>query len=507
MTDDSDPQTRALRRFLGIVQACFVCAAVAAGEPPQLEYLFPAGGQQGSTFLVLAGGRLEPWPVKVWTDDPGLAFRDEDGRGRFQVEISPKAAPGPHLVRVFTPAGASAPRIFVVGQAPEQSEGEFGGRTDSAERIDQLPLTINGRLRIQGETHVFAVRVESGYWLRAAVEAAGLDSSLRVSVVCLDEKGEKQRPNQSGGGVDPVLAWSIARTGVYRLQVSAADDSAKSAGGVIEGQAAVYRLNLSSEPVEAPAPVPVGPGAGDLPAEGNRLFRLGQQLQFPSTVHGAVYPSANEMRYGFATRQGEQYYFKLHPNSQGATVAPVLRVLDEAGHTYAQSRPAAEPELVWTAPAEGLFTIAVTSARGQGGGVCMYDLELGQPQPAFTGSTPEHTFRLQPGKSAEFTVSLVRPKFYEGPVTVTVIGLPDGVTGTAGPIPPEGGRVTVTLNAAAEAKPANQPFRVAVVAPNLAVPQVTVLTAPLKGRYAAAGELLLNETEHLWVTVLPASER
>jgi hypothetical protein len=216
-------------------------------------------------------------------------------------------------------------------------------------------------------------------------------------------------------------------------------------------------------------------------------------------------PPGKEARYAFEARPGEQFFFRVLAASLGSSLAPVLKVLDEGGHSLAQSRPAPDADLTWVAPAEGAYTLTVTDAQGRGGLDFPYQLELGAPQPCFRGSMSEHTFRLEAGQSLEFAVNVSRPKYYEGLVNLTVIGLPPGVVGTPGPIPPEGGKVMVTLSAAEGANPASQPFQVAIVLPNLAVPQVVLVKAPVTGKYAAPGELLINETDQLWVTVLPPS--
>ena len=46
----------------------FNTAVTYADEPPQLDYLFPAGGQQGTTVELEIGGYLDPWPVEVWSN-------------------------------------------------------------------------------------------------------------------------------------------------------------------------------------------------------------------------------------------------------------------------------------------------------------------------------------------------------------------------------------------------------------------------------------------------------
>lgn len=107
-----------------------------ADEPPQLDYLSPAGGQQGTTVELEIGGYLDPWPVQVWTDCPGLKFEvvadhfqhvpseterspgillyERKGIGKLIVQIAEDAPIGRHLVRIYTPYGGSTPVPFAV---------------------------------------------------------------------------------------------------------------------------------------------------------------------------------------------------------------------------------------------------------------------------------------------------------------------------------------------------------------------------------------------------------
>src|SRR5437867_2197074 len=115
----SPPLTFA-RLFLGLTTALWVSNANAI--PPPLEYLFPAGGQQGASVVVSVGGKIDPWPAKVWTDCAGINFAPATNQNSFAVHISKDVPLGPHLVRIYTEDGASEPRCFVVGDREEQLE-------------------------------------------------------------------------------------------------------------------------------------------------------------------------------------------------------------------------------------------------------------------------------------------------------------------------------------------------------------------------------------------------
>ena len=155
-----------------------VVPAVLAQNVPHLAYVLPAGGRQGTTFQVAAGGQFLPNVSKVYLSGSGVqatvadyarpmtamqatelrdrmqelqkqpltdAIRQEivDTRVKLllfnnrrftspvlaetvtlQVTIAPGAAPGKRELRVASPQGLSNPLVFCVGQLPEFTEKE-----------------------------------------------------------------------------------------------------------------------------------------------------------------------------------------------------------------------------------------------------------------------------------------------------------------------------------------------------------------------------------------------
>jgi hypothetical protein len=158
-----------------------VVSGVLAQNAPHLAYVLPAGGQQGTTFQVKAGGQFLPNVSAVYVSGRGVqatmsdyarpmnamqalqlrdrmqelqkqpmtdAVRQEmvDTRVKLlifnarrltspvlaetvtlQVAIAPGAAPGKRELRVATPQGLSNPLVFCVGQLPEFTEKESIG--------------------------------------------------------------------------------------------------------------------------------------------------------------------------------------------------------------------------------------------------------------------------------------------------------------------------------------------------------------------------------------------
>jgi hypothetical protein len=77
-----------------------------------------------------------------------------------------------------------------------------------------------------------------------------------------------------------------------------------------------------------------------------------------------------------------------------------------------------------------------------------------------------------------------------------VTGLPEGVAASSPPVPAGGGAVTVTINAASSAKPANVPLRVLIVSTDEDHPAARTATVALP-----PPDQLVTKTDTVWLTV------
>ncbi|MBI4324409.1 MAG: hypothetical protein HY674_04025 [Chloroflexi bacterium] len=483
-------------------------ATLAKAEIPTLEYLFPSGGQQGTRVSVSAGGKLEPWPVQVWADTTGLVFKATATQGQFEVQIAGDIQAGPHLVRVYTADGASAPRCFLVGTSPEQVEKPPSDGPGQPELIEKLPVTLNGRLAKKGEADSFPIKLEAGQLLVASVDAYRLDYPLDCSLRLLDGEGKELAANDDSRSLDPMLAHAIGQAGTYLLQLSAATDPSKTDVRLGGSEAAVYRLTLTSEALPPDAALVLGQNGADSPDESMVLWSALQTalpVLLPFSNDGQINPVGDEDRFRFSAGQNEPFYFRVQSGSLHSHLAALLTVRDQYGNVLAQteSNGAKDADLTWTAAAEGSYTFTITDQARKGGIEYVYHLDIGNLLPEFQVTASDHAFRLKPGTTNEMRVTVLRPDGYESSMSLVLEGLPPGVEATADPVLAKGGDVKVRLVAGPEAKPANQPFRVLAIVTDPAAPQVQMATALLKGQYAASTDLLTNQTDQLWLTVLP----
>ena len=136
----------------------------------------------------------------------------------LECTVSPGAANGPHYFRVLSPRGASNVLLFRIGDLPHITEQEPNSTFAEANSV-QPPVTINGRLNVDGDFDFYRFRAEAGQtWifdLRAARNGNGLDSAL----ILLDEQAREITRNEDYFIWDPFIEYKFERSGTYTVVV------------------------------------------------------------------------------------------------------------------------------------------------------------------------------------------------------------------------------------------------------------------------------------------------
>ena len=255
-----------------------LCGGAAAQQraqvkPAHIGYLFPAGGQQGTTFQVKVGGENIYGATEAVISGTGVTVRVTDAvdpdadmdifkknakkrmKGAaisevvtVKVTITPDAAPGTRDLFLLAPGGASNKLSFQVGELKEVSENEPNNDKKLPDRLPVLPVTINGQIT-PGDIDYFKFTAKQGQHLVAEVSARVLIPYIADAVPgwfqpivsLLNAQGaEVTRADSFRFSQDPVLFYDVPADGEYLLAIH---DS------IYRGRADfVYRIRLGELP-------------------------------------------------------------------------------------------------------------------------------------------------------------------------------------------------------------------------------------------------------------------
>lgn len=489
----------------GIRQLAVLLAGLAGAEgraaAPSIEFLHPPGGQAGTTVEVHAAGAWPEWPVAVWAAAAGVTFESQAEPGHFRVRLAPETPAGPVLLRFHTPHGASPPVQFVVGRVPEITVTNEPGSTAGGRIVPSLPVTLNGRMTTSGETDTWLLPVSDPIRLSAVLRARSLDSPLEANLALFGPEGGTLTLSAEGPGRDPTLSAVLSRPGLYVLQVTERPGGVTAGDGFARTGGGSYRLKLRSEFLPAG---PFEPVAGPFDTDTVYLTptRAVRWVDLPATIRGFINPPGDQDVYGFAARAQERFTFRLATTRVGSPLDGFLELLDEAGEVLVEAR-GPDPELAWVALNAGSYRVRVSDASSGGGAGHFYDLEMESPRPNLEARLETHTLQAGPGDTLPLRLTLRRPAGFGGVLTVGALDLPRGTSLTSAVLPPGLETVVLTLRVSTAAPPANQPFQIVLNTADPSFGAIAPAAAPIQGRYTPAGDLLINETDRIWLTVLP----
>ena len=521
-------------------------------KPPAVTSIFPPGGKPGSTFELTAADAPDPWPSAAWTSHPGIKLEAiKDKKGVYKSTIAADTPVGPHLVRFYNADGSSQPRTFFVGLAGEMAEVEPNDKLDAAQLLENTPIVINGRLNKTGDVDAFSFRANKGDWIVAQCHAYSLDSPVDAFLHLHDENGSKVAFAPDTQNLDPLLAWQAAKTGVYTLTFAGLVFPFNATARFHGSAHTVYRMTISTGPfarntyplgvkrgsktpvhlvgwgfekqqavqaavvhatssgetawvgvkgLAAPVPVVLGRLPGHRETEPNNSIDSALTIDWPSAIHGRIGEADDEDRFGIMAEKGDRLRLRLRASELNSALDPVLRIEDASGVQLARDDDSGERQdakLDWTAPADGIYHLAVSDLIRSGGNAHFYRLEIDRVTPSLNATFTPDRLVVEAGKSAEATVTIGFVDGYKGHPAVVMQGLPDGVSAQI-PATEKGGTVKIKLVAAESAKPANIPLTLLVVEPGTST--IHTATTPI-GMDKAGGGRLINSIDHLWLTV------
>ncbi len=538
---------------------------------PALEHFFPVSAQAGTTNSILAVGKIDPWPPKVWIDAPGIRFVATTNKGEFSVEADAPAPEGAHWVRLYNDEGASRPRCFIVESGAQTREAEPNDDFLSPQKIEVLPAVINGRLEKSGDVDSYGVELSAGQTLIASVDAYVLESPIDAVLRVTDARGVQVAWNHDGRTLDPFLTCTAPAAGRYVVQVMGFPHPATSEIRFHGSDKCVYRLRLNGgpyvgytlplgaargrtnrlrlagwnlpadfaseldftpapsavdarfgalrlSPVENVVRVPLGEGPETLEQEPNNLTTEANALEISAAVTGCLSRGDDEDRFRFTARKGERLQWNVQAVSLGFPVDAWIKIENSNGVQVARNEGGngQDPELSWTPGQDGAFQVVVGSLVHRGGSNHWYRLSAVHPGPDFKVGATSESFVFKAGATNELKVTVSRLDGFTNRLSIRAEGWPESIASASVEVPDKGGEVTLRAVVATNAAAFSGPFQIVAVvdARTNAVPSRSraaqfayVSTSENNGVPGGFRELLLPFTEQFWLTVRPAEPK
>jgi hypothetical protein len=191
----------------------------------RLEWVFPPGGQRGTTFDVTLHGDDLDEATQLQFDEPGIASVPKLGEpglgqtgpqtipGVFTVTIKPDVPPGVYEARVIGRYGISNPRAFAIGSQPELTEIE---PNNSLKQANAVPIgtTING-CGEDASHEYFKFTAIRGERIIIDCWAFRIDSRMDGTLVLYNSAGKELERSRNKNRRDPMLDFTVPEDGEY----------------------------------------------------------------------------------------------------------------------------------------------------------------------------------------------------------------------------------------------------------------------------------------------------
>jgi hypothetical protein len=394
---------------------CFslcLCASVVSpsegrANPPVASYIFPAGGQRGTTVAVRVGGlflhdkcgfaldgnglavpkqlvRTKP----LWFEGPLLPLPESQQQEDYPADttgtigVAREAALGPRRGWVFTSQGGAGGLVFVVGDLPEVIENEADG--DALPNAVKVPVTINGRIFPRDNVDLWEFEAAAGQTLTAMAAAKSLHSPLAPRLEILDASGRVLAENMTFAipGSDESVRFTAPATGKYRVRLG----DARALGG----PAYVYRLTLTTESVaEYSFPIKV-------PTDGlKNVVDLSKLNAAPIALNGRIKKPGDVDGWKVELKKASRYQFDLQARRFDSPLCGVITLVDASGKELARgegTNPGQDPSFVIQPSADGAYVVRISERfRSRGGPNFIYRLRISDgsgDKPGFRRTSP-----------------------------------------------------------------------------------------------------------------------
>jgi len=156
-----------------------------------------------------------------------------------------------------------------------------------------------------------------------------------------------------------------------------------------------------------------------------------QPLALPAAITGVLDQRPAEARYLGAGKKGDVWDLRLEARRLGSPLDMTLAVLGPDGKELARNDDlpnTTDAGLIFTLPADGAYTLVVADQSGKSGTrAAVYRLEVNPVTPDFSLQTVAR-LNVVLGGAVDLSVTAQRKGGFKEPITLTVSGLPEGVS-------------------------------------------------------------------------------
>ncbi|HEV3438415.1 MAG TPA: hypothetical protein VG122_13715 [Gemmata sp.] len=440
-------------------------------NPPAATYIFPAGGQRGTTVPVRAGGlflydqcefdlsgrgitaspTLRPMK-RLWFEGPLLPLPESQQQEDYPadmtgtVTLAKDANLGPVRGRVFTSQGGAGGLVFMVGDLPEVVEKEIDG--EAIPQAIKLPVTANGRIFPRENVDLWEFDGEAGKTITAFVYAQALNSPLVPQLDILDSTGKivAEQMQYPVIGTDGSVKFTPKVAGKYRVRIT----DARTLGG----PAYVYRLTVTTANVPAfNFPVTVKPDGLKDAMDAKDVVKV------PIALNGRIEKPTAINEWKVELKKGGKYTFDLQARRAESPLCGVMTILDTSGKELARAEsgdPSNDPApLAFSPQTDGIYTVRVAEKfRGRGGPNFIYRLRVTDGvvvagEPGFRLTMTADVTMLARAAKVNVPIAVERLGGFSGPIELSFSALPKGVT--IAPVKIEANQSNVALTIQADA--------------------------------------------------------
>jgi hypothetical protein len=428
----------------------------------------------------------------------------------IQLTLSGNAEVGERDLRIVTPGGDSNRFRFYVGQVPEVNEVEPNSTLEEAQSLPPLPVVVNGQA-FQADRDIFRFKAKAGETLVLEVYAQkilpyiadGVPGWFQPSLTLYDAKGrEVAFADSFRHHPDPVLFYKVEKDGEYSVEIKdvlyrGRDDFVYrlSIGSVpfithvfpIGGQrnsqtrvklagvnlpAAETTVNLAAD-TSSRRTVQVNRqgflsnavpfAVGDLPeiteSEPNNSPQQANRITAPVTINGRIGAPGDVDYFVISAKAKQTLVMEVFARRLDSPLDSLLTLFNPKGQPILENDDTVDKSeglvthhsdsyLTYTFPAAGDYRLRIADAQGKGGDEYAYRLTVAPPQPDFLLRIRPDNPRTPQGGMTQFGVTAFRRDGFNGPIQLSLKGLPNGCTTQSEVIPAKQNETRMMLNVA-----------------------------------------------------------